>query len=100
MMLRFIFLLSLCALDAPIRAQTDKQLPARRFHFDNYRSVLVIDMKALRDTGVWDEFSVSPMKATVRMIEDQFGFELDEVEELTTQGVVADTSSDRTEHRQ
>jgi hypothetical protein len=82
-MRRTFLLLTLYALDATILAQAEKPLPARRFNFDNYRSAVVFNMKALRDTGVWDEFSTSPIKTIAGLVEDQFGFDIDHLDRAT-----------------
>lgn len=80
--MRTFLLATLCAAAAPLFAQ-NKPLVARNFHFDDYRSVIVFDLKTLRDTGVWDEMNTSSLKMTAKIFEEQLGFSIDDLDRVT-----------------
>ena len=63
-------------------AQTSAELEARNFHFDNYRTVIRLDMQAIRDTGVWDELLAGGAKVISQLTREQFGFDLDALDRL------------------
>jgi len=84
-MLRSTLLVTLCAIGAPALAsaqQAKKPLTARNFQFDDYRSVVELDMKTVRETGVWDEISTSALKMTLGMLQEQLGFPLDHLDRI------------------
>ncbi|MEC8652750.1 MAG: hypothetical protein VXY92_09325 [Planctomycetota bacterium] len=72
---------SLCAASL---AQTAPPLQARNFHFDEYRTVIRLDMKAIRDTGVWDELLAGGAKVVSQLVRDELGFDLDVLDRLST----------------
>ena len=80
--MRTLLLATLCTAAAPLFAQ-NKPLVARNFHFDDYRSVIVLDLKTLRDTGVWDEMNTSSLKMTAKIFEEQLGFSIDALDRVT-----------------
>lgn len=71
-------------LSAASVAQTAPQLQARNFHFDDYRTVIRLDMKAIRDTGVWDELLAGGAKVLSQLVREEFGFDLDTLDRLST----------------
>lgn len=73
---------ALAACTAVLPAQT-KVPTARQFLFDDYTSVMSIDMKKMRDSGVWDEMTSTALKMIFGMIEKQFGFPLDALDRAT-----------------
>lgn len=74
--------LAIAACVAALPAQT-KAPKARQFLLDDYTSVMSIDMKKMRDSGVWDEMSSSALKMIFGMMEKQFGFSLDALDRAT-----------------
>ncbi|MFK7740300.1 MAG: hypothetical protein AB8H80_08245 [Planctomycetota bacterium] len=58
-------------------------LRAQQFFFDDYRSVLIVDMKAARETGFLEDMGVGALIAGQRMIEDQQGFSLEGLDRIT-----------------
>lgn len=84
-------ILVLFALCATVIAQTAPTLTARSFHLDDYRTMLSLDLKSLRDTGVWEELRVSGVAAVVRPFQQDMGFELDQLDRLLwTQGALGE----------
>jgi len=73
--------LSLIAVVAAVPAQ-DKAPQARQFLFDGYTTAMSIDMKKMRDSGVWDEISVSTLKMIFGMIEKQSGFSFETLDRV------------------
>ena len=67
--MRIALLLTLSALCAPAVTQTSAPLTARSFLFDDYRTVLSLDLKTLRDTGVWDELGPSGIQGITSLFE-------------------------------
>ena len=80
--MRIAPLLTLSALCAPALTQTSAPLTARSFLFDDYRTVLSLDLKTLRDTGVWDELAPSGIQGITSLFEQGMGFELDLLDRL------------------
>ena len=74
----------LVALAAAVLSQ-GKVLKARQFLVDGYGSVMAIDMKMVRDRGVWDELYGSPLLrallSTVNMF--QAGLSIDAIDQVT-----------------
>jgi len=62
-----------------------KMLKARQFLVDGYGSVMTIDMKKVRDRGVWDELYGSPvLRALLRTIYTfQAGVSIDAIDQVT-----------------
>jgi hypothetical protein len=86
-MLRLHLPVILLALAAPLLAQSQpaaEPLSARNFHFDDYRSVAVLDLQALRNSGVWDEMNTSAIRLAAAEFEQQYGFSLDHLDRVTT----------------
>lgn len=79
----FVPLCAITALVRPVLAQHSAP-QARSFFFDNYTSVMRFDLKAMRDTGVWDEISASGLKVVRGMIKDQFGFTFEQLDRVTS----------------
>ena len=73
---------ALAACTAVLPAQA-KVPTARQFLFDDYTSVMSIDMKKMRDSGVWDEMTSTALKMVFGMMEKQFGFPLDALDRAT-----------------
>ncbi len=73
---------ALAACTAVLPAQA-KVPTARQFLFDDYTSVMSIDMKKMRDSGVWDEMTSTALKMIFGMMEKQFGFPLDALDRAT-----------------
>lgn len=70
---------------ASLSAQADAEAPkARNFRFDDYRTVIQLDMKAVRDTGIWDELGGSMLKLAIAQVEQQLGSPLDAIDVVTT----------------
>jgi len=80
--MRIAPLLTLSALCAPALTQTSAPLTARSFLFDDYRTVLSLDLETLRDTGVWDELAPSGIQGITSLFEQGMGFELDLLDRL------------------
>lgn len=72
------FAIAVCAVALPAQAETPK---AQQFLFDDYTTVMSIDMKKFRDTGVWDEIGSGPLKMVLGMVEVQFGFSFEELDQ-------------------
>lgn len=76
---------SVCAQSTPsTTARQDKQLLARQFLIDDYRTVISADFKRMRDTGIWDELNGSALKLIVSMIEKEMSFKLDHLDRITS----------------
>jgi len=67
---------------AALPAQSQK-LKARNFFFDGYTTVFCIDMKKVRDVGVWDDFCVGPAKMALNLTEKMGGYKFEELERVT-----------------
>ena len=80
-MMRSLTLVTFCALGVCATAQ--KAPTARQFHFDDYRTVVHLDMRKLRSTGVWDELNMSAIKMVLGMMKEQLGFSPDELDSVT-----------------
>jgi len=64
-----------CSVALPAQGQAPK---AQHFLFDGYTTAMSLDMKKMRDRGVWDELGAQPgLKLVFKMVEEQFGFSLD-----------------------
>lgn len=70
-----------CAAALPCQQTTPT---ARQFLLDDYTTVVHLDMKAVRDSGVWDEMAASTLKVLCDMLDDQFGFTLDRLDRITS----------------
>lgn len=80
---RIPFLLSILAFSTALPAQQSKKLTARNFHIDDHRTMLRVDMKALRDTGVWDELQAGGGTMLAQMFVTELGFEIDALDLVT-----------------
>ncbi|MCA8966293.1 MAG: hypothetical protein H6838_13265 [Planctomycetes bacterium] len=76
-------LLLAAAAAAALPAQA-KPPTARQFLLDDYTTVVHLDMKAVRDTGVWDEMGASTLRVVCNFLDDQFGFSLDQLDRITS----------------
>ena len=64
-----------CSVALPAQRQAPK---AQHFLFDGYTTAMSLDMKKMRDRGVWDEIGAQPgLKLVFKMVEAQYGFSLD-----------------------
>lgn len=72
----------LLAVVAALPAQT-KTPTARQFLLDDYTTVVHVDMKAIRESGVWEEMAASVLKALFATAEGEFGFAMDRLDRLT-----------------
>jgi len=55
---------------------------ARSFCFSDYDNVLDVDLKQLRDSGVWDDLGASALKLMIGRFDDEMGFRLEQVDRL------------------
>jgi len=90
-MLRSLLALAVAVLSAPVAGQTTPPLRARSFYFDDFRTIVQLDVRALRETGVWDEIYASGIKLTLSMVQEQFGFDVDALDRLTMTGGLVPT---------
>src|SRR5690606_27674576 len=51
-------------------------LQARQFLFDDYTSVVTIDLARIRELGIWDEIGASVLKLAIGQVEQDLGFPL------------------------
>ncbi|MEZ6038314.1 MAG: hypothetical protein R3F29_12590 [Planctomycetota bacterium] len=58
-------------------------LRARSFLFDDHRTVMVADVKAMRDRGIWDDLLASPTRMLLPQLEDEIGFEMARLDRAT-----------------
>ena len=68
---------------ALLPAQGQGKLRARNFHVDDYRTVVRVDMKAFRETGVWEELRVGGAVAVAHLFVEEMGFGPDELDVVT-----------------
>ena len=68
---------------AVLPAQGDTKLTARSFHVDDHRTMLRVDMKAFRDSGVWEELNVGGAAAILQLFVEDLGFGFDELDRMT-----------------
>lgn len=80
-MMQALPFVAVCALGVDAVAQ--KPPTARQFLFDDYRTVVHLDMRKLRSTGVWDELNIATMKMVFGMMQEQLGFSPDELDTVT-----------------
>lgn len=57
---------------------------AQQFLLDDYTTTTCLDMKAVRDSGVWDELAASALQLVGDMLQSQFGFTLDRIDRITS----------------
>lgn len=69
--------LALASLTAQQPFQASNWLP------DDYRNLVRVDLKALRDRGIWDELESSALKMMLGMLEQEAGFRLGALDRLT-----------------
>ena len=58
-------------------------IPAKAFLLDDHRCVAFVDLKALRDRGIWEDLEVSVLKFAFAQIEKENGFPLAALDRVT-----------------
>jgi hypothetical protein len=77
-MIHCLLTLTLC-----LAAAFGQQAPTlRSFCFRDYENVLEVDLKQLRDTGVWDDLGASALKLALGRFDDEMGFRLEDADRL------------------
>jgi hypothetical protein len=61
----------------------------------DYRNFQRIDLKALRETGIWEELRTSALQMMLGAVEKEAGFELEALDRVTQVAVVAQQSEQR-----
>jgi hypothetical protein len=66
-----------------LAAAFGQQAPtARSFCFPDYDNVFDVDLKQLRESGVWDDLGASALKLIIGRFDDEMGFRLEHVDRL------------------
>lgn len=56
---------------------------ARQFLFDDHRHLAFVDLKKMRESGVWDDVEASALAMLLKSAEQELGFPLDHLDRLT-----------------
>ena len=66
-----------------LAAAYGQQAPTvHNFCFPDYGNVIDVDLKRMRDTGVWDDLQASALKLALGQLDREMGFRLDDVDRL------------------
>lgn len=76
---------------APKATTAAAKLSAKAFLPDDYRNIAFADLKALRDRGIWDELSVSVLKAAFEQMGKELGCPLDDLDRVTMVAAMVET---------
>jgi hypothetical protein len=77
-MLRLAIVVS-CAVAFPLPHASAQHTPgqvgqkARRYLFDDYKNVVAIDLAAMRESGVWEDFEATLLKLAMKEFEEELG---------------------------
>lgn len=66
----------------PAAAYAQQAPTVHNFCFPDYDNVIDVDLKRMRDTGVWDDLQASALKLALGQLDREMGFRLDDVDRL------------------